>query len=419
MRRLSPRSAVRGLAAASLFSTAGQRSGTFALALYIYARTHSGVWLSISFMCTLTVSALLAPLGGYLSDRYLRQRVSICSDLISLACWLSLTVVGGVMPVITVILVASVTGSFAGMALGAALPDVVKSERDTTWAYSVASVAANGAQLAGPAIGAAAYTVGGFRLAVVTSALCFGVSSLIVLMLRAHFNQAVADQSSRRELLAGFRAVRHQPVMFTLIICTGFIYVALNAGMVADLPLVNLLKAGTTGYLLIDISFGVSVLLGAVLARRVKPGSELRWYSLGAASIAVCWTAVALPTPLPVVLIATFVVGTLDAIATTALYTLIRRRIADATRARVIAVVQAIGLGSTAATLSGSGWLVDATSPRFLYGCAAISGLVGFALALTALRHDHGRVKGGEQSAEGASGARVSGSHVTNATQEP
>ena len=418
MKQLSPRSAVRGLSAATFFSTAGQRSGTFALALYIYARTHSGVWLSISFMCTLSVSALLAPVGGYLSDRYLRQRVSIVSDLASMGCWLSLSVVGGVVPVVAVVLVASVSGSFAGMAIGAAIPDVVTSDRDTAWAYSVESVAANGAQLAGPAIGAAAYTVGGFHVAVTVSSLCFGLSSLIVLVLRAHFNQSTADQSGERELLGGFREVRRQPVMLGVIACTGFVYVALNTGMVADLPLVDLLGAGTTGYLLIDVAFGVSVLLGGFLARHVRPGSELRWYGLGAGSIAVCWTAVALPTPFPVVLVSTFVVGTLDAMATAALYTLIRQHVSDAMRARVIAVVQTVGLGSTAAALSGSGWLVDVKGPRFLYGCAAVSAFAGFTLTLNSLRHDRARAKEGAPQAATVTGGPAGGQGVVSASHE-
>jgi MFS family permease len=65
------------LAAGSAASNTGNWAATVALALVVYARTGSAVWLSASFLFTQVPSALAAPLSGMIADRLDRKRTMI------------------------------------------------------------------------------------------------------------------------------------------------------------------------------------------------------------------------------------------------------------------------------------------------------------------------------------------------------
>ena len=69
-------------AAGSAASNTGNWAATVALALVVYARTGSAVWLSASFLFTQVPSALAAPLSGMIADRLDRKRTMIICDLL-------------------------------------------------------------------------------------------------------------------------------------------------------------------------------------------------------------------------------------------------------------------------------------------------------------------------------------------------
>jgi MFS family permease len=73
---------IRRLAAASAISGTGDWAASTALALAVYAKTGSAVWLSVSFLLTRIPSALVAPLSGIMADRLDRRRIMITCDLL-------------------------------------------------------------------------------------------------------------------------------------------------------------------------------------------------------------------------------------------------------------------------------------------------------------------------------------------------
>src|SRR2546430_2528695 len=73
---------IRRLAAASAISGTGDWAASTALALAVYAKTGSAVWLSLSFLLTRIPSALVAPLSGIMADRLGRRRLLITCGLL-------------------------------------------------------------------------------------------------------------------------------------------------------------------------------------------------------------------------------------------------------------------------------------------------------------------------------------------------
>jgi MFS family permease len=92
---------IRRLAAASAISGAGDWAASTALALAVYAKTGSAVWLSVSFLLTQVPSALVAPLSGIMADRLDRRRIMIACDLLGAVTYAGMAVTSAPLPLIT------------------------------------------------------------------------------------------------------------------------------------------------------------------------------------------------------------------------------------------------------------------------------------------------------------------------------
>jgi hypothetical protein len=82
------------LAAGWAASNTSNWAATVALALVVYARTGSAVWLSASFLFTQVPSALAAPLSRMIADRLDRKHTMIICDLLGAAAYAGMAVTG-------------------------------------------------------------------------------------------------------------------------------------------------------------------------------------------------------------------------------------------------------------------------------------------------------------------------------------
>ena len=89
---------IRRRAAASAISGTGDWAASTALALAVYAKTGSAVWLSVSFLLTRLPSALVAPVSGIMADRLDRRRIMITCDLLGAVTHAGMAVTGVPLP---------------------------------------------------------------------------------------------------------------------------------------------------------------------------------------------------------------------------------------------------------------------------------------------------------------------------------
>src|SRR4051812_42594463 len=84
------RSTVRRLAIAATISVLGSDAAFVALAVDIYRRTHSTLWLAAMMLVTFGITGVIKPFAGALGDRFDRKRVMIVSDLLGALTFVAL-----------------------------------------------------------------------------------------------------------------------------------------------------------------------------------------------------------------------------------------------------------------------------------------------------------------------------------------
>jgi MFS family permease len=177
---------IRRLAAASAISGTGDWAASTALALAVYAKTGSAVWLSVSFLLTRIASALVAPLSGIIADRLDRRRVMIGCDLLGAVTYAGMAVTGAPLPLITLGSLAALLHSPFGAA-------------DLSWANGTLSAANNVGQLAGPALGGVLYATVGAGPAFWANAASFVVSAGCIAAIRGRFRSETPRSSAGGE----------------------------------------------------------------------------------------------------------------------------------------------------------------------------------------------------------------------------
>jgi len=181
---------IRRLAAASAISGAGDWAASTALALAVYAKTGSAVWLSMSFLLTRIPSALVAPLSGIMADRLDRRRIMVTCDLLGAVAYAGMAVTSAPLPLIVLGSLAALLHAPFGPASRAAVPNLAGTA-DLSWANGTLSAASNVGQLAGPALGGVLYAAVGAGPAFWANAASFVASAGCIAVIRGRVFAAV------------------------------------------------------------------------------------------------------------------------------------------------------------------------------------------------------------------------------------
>jgi len=365
------RSAVRQLAAARLISVAGGTAAGIALAYFVYQKTHSGLYLSATFLLTLGVTGFLSPVGGLIADRYDRKLVMVVSECAGAGVFLVMVFVRQPVGLIALAFIGSALRVGFHPASGAAIPNLIGKD-DLVWANSLVSITATTGTLIGPAIGGLLVAVSGAPLVFGLNAASFLISAVVIARIRGDFAEERSELDEHGGVLGGLRYVRRDQILLVLAVgWTALGWLAINVGFVADPPLAALFHVGSLGYGLIDTFFAAGALLGGLLARRIVPRSGSRTLLYGAVGMATGGALVALSPVFLLVLAGVFVMATFMEAGDVATSGLVQVRTPDAVRSRVFAALNGIGLVSSAAGYVVAGLLVDAVGPRAVYWLGA------------------------------------------------
>lgn len=404
----SPRSNVRRVALGRAISVTGGAAAYTALNYIVWERTHSPYMQALSLLLTFGVAGLAGPFMGALGDRFDRRAVMIWSEAIAAAFFAAMVFASD-----PGLLIALAFGSALAelpffSASRAAIPNLLGSDDDLSWANSLVTMGVHAGFAVGPVIGGGLVAVlapgdapSSDRIelagAVVfgLNAVSFLVSLAITLTVRGRFQRerSSQEQAEHQGLLAGAVYLLREPVLRRMAIAWLVFVLGMGMGMVADAPIAESFGAGSLGFGLLITCWGAGSVLGTIFGRWMTARSEPLWMVFGAGGVAVAAFGVGLFGLFPLVLLSLLVMGTSDGISIVAENGVMQRRTPDAVRSRTMAAMEAVlSLGLAIAYLAAGPVLrvVEAQTVYVIAGVFAVGATIVL-LPLVRLRTDEAR----------------------------
>jgi MFS family permease len=378
----TPRTAVRRLATARIISITGGAAAYTALNFTILEQTGSAAWVAVSLLLTFGVTGFVVPPAGILGDRFDRRKVLILSDLAGAACFAMMALSSEPAWLLPWGFLSAVAEAPFWSASDSAIPNVAGPEL-TTWANSLLGAS----RLAGVAIGPA---LGGALLATTSPSIVFGLnavsfvlSALIIVTVHGRFSSEHSEEEFRG-MRAGFRFLRHDRVLRTLLLAWIVFISGMGMSMVADAPLAEVFEAGPFGFGLLITAWGGGSALGALFARRMQTGSEGTWLVWAGVVIAATGIGIGLSPWFALAVTLMFVMGLADGTTIVAETNLRQRRPPDAVRSRVTAAFSGVMHLALAFSYIAAAFVVPWIGPKPTYVVGGVTaGLAVFVLLRT------------------------------------
>ncbi|MFU8874284.1 MFS transporter [Micromonospora sp. SL4-19] len=273
-----------------------------ALALAVLRATGSAGSLAVVLGCAMVPRLLLLPLGGVIADRFDARRVAIVTDLVRCAAQLAVGVeLLGDAPALAHLAVASAVGGAASaFAIPTASPlvagtvDVEGRQR----ANALMGVTANASRLAGPALAGLLIWTAGPGWAFVLDAASFAVSAALLSVIRVR-HVPVPHRSLRADLVLGWREVRSRDWYWSSLLAHG-VWNGAAAVLLTVGPVIAVDRLGGEGvWVLLQQAGAVGLLLGSLLAARVRPRRPVLLGNLALATYAAPLLLLAVAAPAP------------------------------------------------------------------------------------------------------------------------
>jgi MFS family permease len=278
-----------------------------ALAIAIATTTGSASALALVLGCAMVPRLLLLPIGGVIADRFDARLVALTTDLVRCAAQLfvGLQLICGEPALAHIAAAEAVGGTASAFAMPTQAPLVtgtVSAGPGRQQANALLGTASSTARLAGPAIAALMFATAGAGWAFVLDAVSFLVSAGTLAAIRIE-RVPVEHRSLRVDLTEGWAEVRSRDWYWTSLLAHGVWNGA--AAVLATLgPIVALHELGGEGVWLAVLQAGaIGLLAGSLLAGRARLRRPVLTGNLGLASYALPLTVLAIPGPVPLLVI--------------------------------------------------------------------------------------------------------------------
>lgn len=354
----------RLLFTARTLSLLGDAAIPAALAIAVWDATGSSSALALVLACAMVPKLLLLPVGGVVGDRFNARTVALATDLVRCATQLLVGVqlLSGA-PSLWVIAAAELLGGAAGafsMPTGSPLVKGTVAPEGLQRANAAMGIAQSATRIGGPALAGTLILTAGAGWAFVLDAATFAISALLLLAVRVE-RVPIPRRSLRADLKEGWREVRSRDWYWTSLVGHGAWNGAAAVLMTLG-PSIAISQLGGKGVWWAFVQTGaVGLLLGSLLAHRVRPRHPVLVANLGLATYALPLLLLALPAPAPVTIaaygIAQAGLGFLSPVWQTA----VQQAIPAHTLARVTSYdwllsLAAMPLGYALAPLAASAW---------------------------------------------------------------
>ena len=408
----SPKSNVRRLAVGRLISVTGGAAAYTALNYTVWERTHSPYMQALSLLLTFGVAGLVGPFTGALGDRYNRRTVMIWSEAISAVFFAAMVFAKDPGLLIALAFGSAIAELPFFSASRAAIPNLVESEEDLSWANSLVSMGVHAGIAVGPVIGGGLVAILASGELAAAGPAAHGrrrrlraERDLLPGLARHHADgprpvrggAGARRRTGARGPVRGSRVPLRERVLRRMALAWLVFVLGMGMGMVADAPLAESFGTGGWGFGLLIACWGTGSVLGTVFGRWMNARTEPVWMVFGAAGVAVSAFGVGLFGLFPLVLVSLLVMGTSDGISIVAENGIMQRRTPDAVRSRTMAALEAVlSLGLAIAYLAAGPILrlVEAQTVYVIAGVFAVGATVVLLPLLRLRSDDDGRTTG-------------------------
>jgi MFS family permease len=377
---------VSRLALSQCFALIGRGAALTVLIWQLYAASHSAWLVSGAMLAVFGATTLVSPWAGHLADRYDRRAVIVVAALAGgtgLAACAALSVAGLWVATVAVLIVSGTTQGALTAAVQGAVPNLVE-EHELAGANGLVGALRSAGFMLGPGIG-------GGLLAVIDPAGVYLVAAVITLAsawlvhgLPGSF-RALPHEHGMGGRMDGYRRLMSDPWLRLLTVAWALVMAGVGPVIVAEVVLARHFGVGSTGYGLITVFWDGGGVAGALLGRRLSRRAERPAVVGGCLAIAGGFTVVGLTPVFWPVLAGMLVAGVFDAFGTVAAQNLIQRRTPDHVRARVSAALDAVVIGSMAASFALGAPLLALLGPQGVYLASAALALGGALMLLPTL----------------------------------
>jgi len=394
-RQQSARTRIRRLAIGRLISITGGAAAYTALNFTVWDRTHSPSMQALSLLLTFGVAGLLGSFAGALGDRFDRRKVMIWSEAISASFFVAMVFAHAPTTLILLAFGSAIAELPFFSASRAAIPNLVASEDEISWANGLVTMGVHAGIAVGPVLGGVLLIPFGASGVFALNAVTFGVSLVLTLTVHGNFQEdrTTARAASTHDdagILAGLAFLWHERVLRRLAIAWFVFVLGMGMSMVADAPLAESFGTRSIGFALLITCWGTGSVLGAACGRFMKARTEPVWLAIASFGIAAAAFGVGWAPAFPVALVCLLIMGTSDGITMVAESGIMQRRTPDLLRSRTMAAFDAVLSCGLAIAYILAGPVLRAVGPQPVYRIGGLTALIA-ALTLSPLirlRHE-------------------------------
>jgi MFS family permease len=386
----TPRSRIRRIAIGRLISVTGGAAAYTALNFTVWDRTHSPLMQAMSLLLTFGVAGLLGPFAGALGDRFDRRRVMVASEAVSAAFFAAMAFADAPRLLIGLAFGSAIAELPFFSASRAAIPNLVESDHDLSWANSLVTIGVHAGIAIGPAIGGVLLLVTGDASWVFgLNALSFVVSLVLTLSVRGRFQTERAgtdEQDEHAGIAAGLTFLWRDRVLRRMSLAWFVFLLGMGMGMVADAALAESFHSRAIGFALLISFWGTGSVIGSAAGRWMSGRSEPVWLVVGAFGVAIAAFGVGFAPVFPLVLVSLLVMGTSDGLTIVAENGIMQRRTPDAVRSRTMAAFEAVLSIGLAVAYVLAGPVLARIGPQPVYRLGGVSAMLAAVTLVPLLR---------------------------------
>ncbi|HVD48648.1 MAG TPA: MFS transporter [Gaiellaceae bacterium] len=381
----------RRLFLATLGSGMGTWLALVALEVDVWVRTESSAWIAGLLIADMIPTFAIGLLVGPLIDRLSRRRLMIAADLVRFGVFAALPFTTSATQVVVLAGVTGIATGFFRPAAYAGVPNLVKDE-DLSSANALLQTIDNLTWALGSLLGGALVAASGVDAAYWINACTFLISATFLWGIPQRLLQAsmAASRGHWADLKDGFSVVLRSRALLTVLIAWNVAMFSNAAVNVAEPQLVfDAFNASQFGLGLMMGCAGIGLAIGAYAAGQwIERRGLANVYgaSLGLMAIGIGLAAVS-----PNVWVAAacqIISGAGNGAAVVCNVLLVQRGAPDELRGRAFAVLMSANVAMLTLGMIVAGHFTDVVGPRWVWGAAAlaaaVSGIIGFALARSA-----------------------------------